>query len=81
MLVYPNHAPHAHLQTVQASPWQGHCLIFGYWHPVDWNNNVYGVDNYGNTINQIVGEVYLLHGHRYHFIWYGQNQEFDVDCN
>ena len=80
MLVYPNQVPHAHIQTVQASGFRGYCNIFGYWHPVDWNNNVYGVDNSGNIINEIVGSVTWKYGNTWSFYWNADGLYYDVFC-
>ncbi len=80
MLVYPVQPAHAHLLAVQSSPYKGSCEIFGYWHPVDWNNNVYGVDNFGNPINQIVGSVSQVQGNIWSFYWNYNGMSYNVYC-
>jgi hypothetical protein len=80
MLVYPVQQARAHLLAAEYSSFQGSCKIFGYWHPVDWDNNVYGIDNYGNPINMIVGSVTQIQGNVWSFYFNQNGRNYNVYC-
>jgi hypothetical protein len=81
MLVYhPVQQARAHLLAVEYNSYKGSCKIFGYWHPVDSDNNVYGVDNFGNPIDMIVGSVSQIQGNVWSFYWNQNGMSYNVYC-